>query len=280
MEEYLQVKDKQVALCAASLEGMQTEKQSSDAATQFTYSDVAECKSETFRIRISRHIHTCTFMCVALHFTGDLVGVEICGEITFDINLSSLNEYTWKEHGFQLMVPEGALPPGVTATVAVRAITGGSFELPEGSELIGAFYWITSTHTFQKEVTVRLQHCAIIESDKECEHFKFLIGKCPQPQLPYKFRVVDGSFTPHTHFASVSVSEFSIITVIYNWTFGWLTGPHPLDAPAPSPEPKREYMGQVWYRKQSLTKYRIAVIITQRVQTHLEVYSDVYFLLF
>ena len=244
-----------------------------------------------------------------------MIGAKICGEIIFEVNLSLRNEYTWKEHGFQLTLPEGALPPGVTATVAVRAIIGGSFELPESSELIGAFYWITSTHTFQKEVTVRLQHCAIIENDMECEYFKFLIAKCPQPQLPYKFTVLDGNFSPHSQFASVSLSEFSIITVIYNWTplprdelspLGQLSTPgqlsppgqlppptelpppaqlsppsdtllppsdalHPPPDPLPPSEPKRKYTAQVWYKRKSLTHYRIAVIITQHLPTHLEV---------
>ena len=164
-----------------------------------------------------------------------MVGAEICGEVVFEVNLSLQNEYTWKEHGFELTVPEGALPPGMTVTVAVRAIVGGSFELPQSSELIGAFYWITSTHTFQKKVTVRLQHCAIIESNEECENFKFLIGECPQLQLPYKFTVVDGNFTPHSQFASVSLSEFSIITVVYNWTLGWFLGPLPPNELPPDP---------------------------------------------
>ena len=205
-----------------------------------------------------------------------MIGAKICGEIIFEVNLSLWNEYIWKEHGFQLMVPEGALPPGVTATVAVRAIIGGSFELPKDSELIGAFYWITSTRTFQKEVTVRLQHCAIIESDTECECVKFLIAKCPQPQLPYKFTVVDGNFTPHSQFASVSVTEFSIIAVIYNWILGLWPGPlPPNEVPAnrllPTPKPNCIYTGQVWYKKQSWTIYHISVIITQHLPTYLKV---------
>ena len=54
VEDDLQTKEKQIAQLKASLEGKQThlpsiqaEKQSSDAATQFTYSDVVERKSTT-----------------------------------------------------------------------------------------------------------------------------------------------------------------------------------------------------------------------------------------
>ena len=59
VEDNLQEKEKLIALLEASLEGKQTqlsciqaEKQSSDASTQFIYSDIVECKSETFHARI------------------------------------------------------------------------------------------------------------------------------------------------------------------------------------------------------------------------------------
>ena len=59
----LQAKKDCIALLRTSLEvkqaqslHMQAEKQSSDASTQFLYSDVAECKPETFHARILRHM--------------------------------------------------------------------------------------------------------------------------------------------------------------------------------------------------------------------------------
>ena len=158
----LQAKNKQISLLEASLEAKQAQlspvpvkKESNDEATQFVYSDFpAECKPDILHAKTLSHI--CDYL-----FAGDLIGAEIYGEIIFEVNASSLSKYTWREHGFQLLVPEGALPFGVTATVSVRAIVGGSFELPKGSKLIGGFYWISSTHPFQKKVIVRLQHCAL-----------------------------------------------------------------------------------------------------------------------
>ena len=47
----LQVKEKHIESIETSLKP-----KSSDASTQFLYSDVAECKSETFRFKILRHI--------------------------------------------------------------------------------------------------------------------------------------------------------------------------------------------------------------------------------
>ena len=59
VENDLQAKDKLIAPFDSNLEekkpqfpSIQAEKQSSDAATQFIYSDVVECKSELFHARI------------------------------------------------------------------------------------------------------------------------------------------------------------------------------------------------------------------------------------
>ena len=68
-EDVLQEKEKQIFLLEARLEAkqaqileMQAKKQSSDAATQFTYSDVAECKPEVFHAyRSSSHLYITTF---------------------------------------------------------------------------------------------------------------------------------------------------------------------------------------------------------------------------
>ena len=63
----------------------------------------------------------------------------------------------WPGYGFYIEVPDGALPPGVTAHVAVKVILAGQFELPEDSQLISAIYWVSSSEVFIKEVAVNIQ---------------------------------------------------------------------------------------------------------------------------
>ena len=85
-------------------------------------------------------------------------------------------------------VPDGALPPGVTASVAVKIIFAGQFELPEDSQLISPIYWVSSNNSFLKELTVNIQHGAVITSEKQCTEFKFIVAECSQEVLPYKFK--------------------------------------------------------------------------------------------
>ena len=93
----------------------------------------------------------------------------------------------WPGCGFYIEVPEGALPPGVTASVAVKVISAGQFKLPENSELVSAIYWISCSEELLKPVSVNIQHCAIITNEEEFTKFKFIIAKCSQECLPYKF---------------------------------------------------------------------------------------------
>ena len=68
----------------------------------------------------------------------------------------------WPDHGFYLEVPDGALYPGEAVNVTVRVVSADRFQLPENSQLISALYSITSTKKLLKEVTVHIQHCAVI----------------------------------------------------------------------------------------------------------------------
>ena len=117
----------------------------------------------------------------------------------------------WPGHGFSLEVPDGALPPGVTASVAVKVILAGQFDLPEDSQLISAIYWISASEVFLEKVAVNIQHCAIIRSEEECLKFRFIIAKCSQKELPYRFRVREGVFNPYTQYATIKLNQFSLL---------------------------------------------------------------------
>ena len=117
----------------------------------------------------------------------------------------------WPGYGFFIEVPEGALPPGVTASVAVKVILGGPFQFPENRQLISALYWVFSSELFLKEVAVNIQHCAVIKNEEQCSTLKFIIAKCSQEILPYRFREREGVFNPHTQYGTIKLKQFSII---------------------------------------------------------------------
>ena len=117
----------------------------------------------------------------------------------------------WPGYGFYIEVPEGALPPGVTASVRVKAILGGQFKFPENSRLVSALYWISSSEEFLKEVAVNIEHCAVIKTREQGSSFRFIIAKCSQTVVPYTFKEREGVFNPHTQYGTIKLKRFSVV---------------------------------------------------------------------
>ena len=150
-------------------------------------------------------------------YTGYLRGVDVYEETVLEVVRNKPQKLEWPGYGFYIEVPDGALPPGVTASVAVKIIFAGQFELPEDSQLISPIYWVSSNNSFLKELTVNIQHGAVITSEEQCAEFKFIIAECSQEVLPYKFKKTGkGLFNNHSRYAIIKVKQFSY--------FG-LTGP-------------------------------------------------------
>ena len=119
----------------------------------------------------------------------------------------------WSDYGFNIEVPKGALPTGVTASIVIRVILKGHFELPENTKLVSALYWISCSKVFSEYVAVNIQHCAIISTEEECKKFGFIIAKCSQENLPYTFTKRVGLFNLHTQYATVKLKRFSIVGI-------------------------------------------------------------------
>ena len=142
--------------------------------------------------------------------TDFLRGVDVLEETVLEVVGDKPQKLEWPGYGFFIEVPEGALPPGVTASVAVKVILGGQFQFPENRQLISALYWIFSSKIFLKEVAVNIQHCAVIKNEEQCRTLKFIIAKCSQEVLPYRFREREGVFNSHTQYGTIKCKKFSI----------------------------------------------------------------------
>ena len=120
----------------------------------------------------------------------------------------------WPGYGFYIEVPEGSLSPGVTANVTVKVIFGDHFKLPENSQLISAIYWVSSSTEFLKELSVNIQHCAVVMSEEQLSEFKFIIAKGFQEVLPYHFKEREGLVSTHTRYGTIKLKQLSIISAI------------------------------------------------------------------
>ena len=140
--------------------------------------------------------------------------MEYYGETVLEITGSCFQKVTWKDFGFQVTIPEGAISKDATVHLAVKAMMSGQFKLPDHACLVSDIFWISSSDRFLKAVSVHIQHCAIINSEEEASNYKFILGRCSQKDRPYIFTVKEGIFTPHSQLATISVKQFSFLGVI------------------------------------------------------------------
>ena len=149
------------------------------------------------------------------YFIPDFLrGVEVCAETVLEVVGDKPQRVEWPGYGFYIDVPEGALPHGVTASVGLKVFLTGQFKLPENRQLISAFYWVSSSEVFLKNVAVNIQHCAVIENEEQCLDFRFIIAKCSQKELPYTFKEFEGLFNPCTQYATIKLKRFSILSIL------------------------------------------------------------------
>ena len=136
---------------------------------------------------------------------------EIIDETEFVLT-DEARSYELTDGGFKLEVPHGALPAKATpCRISVKASLSGRFEFPDNSELVSAVYWISSPKNlrFSKPLTVHVQHCATVEN-KDDPDLSFVVAKCTQPDLPYKFKFLDGGvLSRYSPYGSIPVTHFS-----------------------------------------------------------------------
>ena len=148
-------------------------------------------------------------MCLYKDF---LYGMNVHGETVLEIVGDKPQKLEWPGYGFYIDVAEGALPPGVTASVTVKAIVGGQFQFPDNRQLISAIYCVSSNVLFQKEIAVNIEHCAVIKNEEDCSSFRFIVvSQSSQETLSYRFKEREGVFNPHTQFGTYKLKQFSLV---------------------------------------------------------------------
>ena len=133
----------------------------------------------------------------------------------FNVQGDKEQYFNWDECGFRLYIPEGALLPTETCPVAVKAIIAGRFILPKRTELVSAFYAISASRKFRKDVKTEIQHSLLLENEAQTKHLHFIKAHQTNPGTPYHFELQPGGeFIVNTRYATFWQSEFSIEAIV------------------------------------------------------------------
>ena len=110
----------------------------------------------------------------------------------------------WAEYGFRLHFPQGTISPSDTCEVVVKALVGGKFVFPEGTELVSAVYAVSFAKNLLKAVEMEIQHCVILTNEEQGKHLSFVSTAKTHRHHPNKFEFVEGGvFSPGKRYASI-----------------------------------------------------------------------------
>ena len=148
----------------------------------------------------------------------------------------------WKEYGTELHFPS-TFKVHIEDTVSVISTDGDNYIFPEGSELVSAIYDISTNEPFPELVTIKLQHCVPIDSEKAASATSFVIASTLQGP-PYEFHPLDGGiFRSGSYYADIELTHFSMPAVV-RWC-RWL-----LDCPIP-------FCASVYYLQNSIVSFAV-----------------------
>ena len=206
---------------------------------------------------------------LVVNILGKLRAVNVCGETSVKVIGDNGKCIDWPEYGFKMEIPPGALLPDDNCTIEIKAITAGHFNIPQHSEVVSAFYWIYSSRKFLKPVDVQLQHCARLSSEEDCSQMQFIIARCDQKELPYKFSIKNGVFSANNQQGLISLTKFSIIGIIRSIVSYFLVEPTDY---IPRPHNSCYYVIRVFGRKvHSQNTWEFDIIITKDIHPYLKV---------
>ena len=118
--------------------------------------------------------------------------------------------FTWKEHGFQISIPDNSIVPYTTCTLYIYSSIFGPYKFPYKNELVSPIFWINSNPscTFIKFVTIKMQHCANPKSNK---NLTFVRADLDNPNNTTWFKKVPspGRFPEKSLYGSLELSHFS-----------------------------------------------------------------------
>ena len=155
--------------------------------------------------------------------TDSLPDVEILAKDSFLFNGDqSPLMFSWEEYGLQLHVSERS-----TASFKVRVVNPRTFEIPEGTELLSPFYWVTSEGDTAGPVGVEIQHCARITEEGLSGLGVAMHEVYENRGSPYRFKEVAGHLSSNSGYARMEVQFSDRILALFKTFFTSTKSPIP-----------------------------------------------------
>ncbi|XP_064397660.1 uncharacterized protein LOC135344386 [Halichondria panicea] len=164
--------------------------------------------------------------------------------------------FTWKEHGFQISIPDNSIVPYTTCALYIYSSTSGSYKFPYKNELVSPVFWINSSPscTFLKCLTINLQHCANLKLNNKLTFVR------ADSDITNWFKEVPslGHFSEKSLYGSLELSHFSGYAI----TFIDRSACEAVD---------RLYSASLFYLGRALGDWVVHLVITWDTEVHIRV---------
>ena len=150
------------------------------------------------------------------YFVDSLQNAYIAGQKLFVFQGDHSQSFNWNECGLRLSCPQGALSSSdERCEVAIVALAGGQFNLPERTKLVSAIYAISVSKTLLKPLTLELQHCVALETKAQTDCLFFVRAPHVGCDLNAEFTIMEGGkFYPGSWYGSITHSHFCKVGVV------------------------------------------------------------------
>ena len=141
-------------------------------------------------------------------------------------------------------MPEGSITQ--TTKMYVRPVLTGDFKLPSGCHQVSGIYQIECSEMLDKDVTLKLGHYAVVDSQDEYADFSFY-SAIASTGPPYVFEKIESeSFIMTDTFASVKLRHFCFYNILC------------------CRRSKLKYCSQVFYKTSSIVTIDMQFVVTKK----------------
>ena len=143
----------------------------------------------------------------------------VAGKELFLVQNNSHKVYTllnWEEYGLRITIPHDAVRQFDTVEIAITALVGGEFILPEDTELVSAVYAISVSKPLLKPVQLEIQHCVSIEKPADRNYLSFATAHSDKASCEFQPVTEGGEFSIGSRYGSIYITKFSRWS-IFKW---------------------------------------------------------------
>ena len=163
--------------------------------------------NKSLRMYYSIHLIPCIIDC--------LDNVHVGGETVYLIQGSHTQSFNWTRWGMRMYFSDNTVSSNETCEVAVKALVGGKFKFPNGSQLISAVYAVSFARKLAKPVRLEIQHCAVLKEESQFKYLSFVKATTKQKIPPFEFSPLErGSFDLESQFGSIILDHFCFFAII------------------------------------------------------------------